>query len=111
MKRVRNQGRQGDVLLTRVEALPGICAELPPQDDRVVIAHGESTGHSHAMPAAAVRLLDHYGQIFIEVTGTEPQPLFHEEHETLLLEPGLYAIRIQRQHFDGIPGWAGAYGD
>jgi hypothetical protein len=110
MKRVRNQGRQGDVLLTRVEGLPGICTELPPGDDRVVIAHGESTGHSHAMPAAAVRLLDHYGQMFIEVTGMEPQPLFHEEHEALLLEPGLYSIRIQGQYFAGTPDWRSGHG-
>ena len=110
MKRVRDQGRQGDVLLTRVNALPGICAEMPPTDGKIVIAHGEMTGHAHAMPSAAARLLDYRGRMYVEVTGTDAQPLFHEEHETLLLEPGLYSVRIQRQHFDRNHRWSGAHG-
>jgi hypothetical protein len=109
MKRVRDQGRQGDVLLTRVAGLPGLCAELPSGDDKIVLAQGEMTGHAHAMPSANARLFDHYGRMYVEVTGPEAQPLVHEEHETLLLEPGLYAVRIQRQHFDGIPGLRGAH--
>ena len=110
MKRVRDQGRQGDVLLTRVEALPGICAEIPASDGKIVIAYGEMTGHAHAMPATDARLLDYRGGMYVEVMGKDAQPIFHEEHETLLLEPGLYSVRIQRQHYDGIPGWSGAHG-
>ena len=110
MKRVRNQGRQGDILLTRVAALPGICAEIPATEGQVILAYGESSGHTHAMPATDTRLLDFQGRAYVEVTGLTAQPLFHQEHETLLLEPGIYSVQIQRQHFDGIPGWSGTHG-
>jgi hypothetical protein len=110
MKRVRDQGRQGDVLLTRVSALPGICADVPPTNGKIVIAYGEMTGHAHAMPSVDARLLDYRGGMDVDVTGTSAQPLFHEEHETLLLGPGIYSVRIQRQHFNGIHRWLGTYG-
>ena len=71
MKRVQNQGRQGDVLLTRVDFLPGLCREIPPVEGNIVLAYGEATGHSHALPPTNTRLLDHNGSWYLEVTGID----------------------------------------
>src|SRR5574337_1804601 len=43
------QIRQGDVQLQPVAKLPEGCKELPPEGDRIVLAHGEVTGHAHAI--------------------------------------------------------------
>lgn len=48
------QYRQGDILLVRVEKLPGKLKSIERENGRVVLAHGEATGHAHSVshPAA-----------------------------------------------------------
>lgn len=42
--------RQGDVLLVPVKALPKNCKAMQPENGRrFVLAHGEVTGHAHAI--------------------------------------------------------------
>lgn len=42
--------RQGDVLLVPVKALPNDCKPMQPENGRrFVLAHGEVTGHAHAI--------------------------------------------------------------
>lgn len=94
--------RQGDVLLDRVDDLPGNLepAALPPEEGRVVLAHGEATGHFHSVPDEAGELL--------EVTTAErvdrylrirsATRLTHQEHAAIELEPGLYRVRIQSEY-------------
>lgn len=43
------QLRQGDVQIQQVAALPDGCKEVPPEGNRIVLAHGEVTGHAHAI--------------------------------------------------------------
>lgn len=43
------QLRQGDVQLQPVPQLPADCIEIPPEGNRIVLAHGEVTGHAHAI--------------------------------------------------------------
>lgn len=43
------QLRQGDVQLQQVAKLPDGCTEVPPEGNRIVLAHGEVTGHAHAI--------------------------------------------------------------
>lgn len=54
------QLRQGDVQIQQVTALPPGCTELPPEGHRIVLAHGEVTGHAHAIydhkPASAAAI-------------------------------------------------------
>ena len=41
--------RQGDTLLRKIEKLPkGVVSTIKDKANRVVIAHGERTGHAHA---------------------------------------------------------------
>lgn len=54
--------RQGDVLLVAVAALPSDCAEVPPEGQRLVLAHGEATGHAYTGKTPLVTTLLRGGQ-------------------------------------------------
>jgi len=54
MKTFKNQARQGDIFIKRVPALPTDLAELPREGGRVILAHGEVTGHAHAISSKHV---------------------------------------------------------
>ena len=51
MKNIKpHQIRQGDVMLVPVSALPEGCKPIEPENGlRFVLAHGEVTGHAHAI--------------------------------------------------------------
>ena len=87
--------RQGDVCLIRIEKLPAGCIEAPPDGDRVVLAYGERTGHSHAVYGVTaeqpnVRLWSAGAERFLQVLTRSD--LQHEEHSTVVLEPGIYQL-------------------
>ena len=41
--------RQGDVSLIQVSAIPSNAVEIKTEQNRVVLAYGEVTGHAHAI--------------------------------------------------------------
>jgi hypothetical protein len=95
--------RQGDVLVTRVARRARKGEQVTADGGRVVLAHGEVTGHAHVvqvedgleMPAA---------QLFTEPDGTRylfvdrPCALVHEEHGPIALAPGCYRVTRQREY-------------
>lgn len=93
--------RQVDVCLIRIEKLPAGCIEAPPDGDRVVLAYGERTGHSHAVYGVTaeqpnVRLWSAGAERFLQVlTHCE---VLHEEHGAAPLEPGIYQLPGQYEH-------------
>lgn len=124
MKKQTNllQLRQGDVQIQQVTALPAGCTEVPAEGNRIVLAHGEVTGHAHAIydhkpaqrqaaPGAAdeiaqaaiaraqakARLLvAPNGERFLEVR--ETVTLRHEEHTAHTLPPGIYHLPTQVEY-------------
>ena len=54
--------------------------------ERVVLAIGEVTGHSHT---AEGKLFQADNKEFLDTTGTE---IIHEEHKELNLDPGIWQI-------------------
>jgi hypothetical protein len=94
------QYRQGDVLLIRCAAMPADADPVEPENGRVVLAYGEVSGHSHAMPASRVRYFreDGSGRAFIRVSGPGPAGLSHEEHGTIEVGEGVYEVRQQREY-------------
>jgi hypothetical protein len=97
------QVRQGDVFLELIEDVNeselGEC--VPLEGDRVVLAHGESTGHAHAISdegAILFRGTAANSDRFLRVL--RPVNLLHEEHAKIALEPGLYRVRRQREWTD-----------
>jgi hypothetical protein len=98
--------RQGDVLLVQVDGLPeGTIAERADRD-RVVLAYGEVTGHAHAIAAREARSFkspapvpvhtDWNAERFLQVA--TKAFLRHEEHATIELPAGTYAVIQQREY-------------
>ena len=71
------QYRQGDVLLRAVAASP-----IPREDGRIVLAHGETTGHSHTIADRRVELVMERGtnRRLLLVRCDAPVDLVHEGH-------------------------------
>jgi len=71
--------RQGDVMIRAVAEIPSAAQDVTPKNDRIVLAHGEVTGHAHAIAYGEARefsLAEAGGivQRFLEVLGTrEPK--------------------------------------
>jgi hypothetical protein len=89
--------RQGDVLLVPVDEAPGATT----RQDRI-LAHGEATGHAHVVIDGEV-LIDESGNLYVRADSKTV--LLHQtatgevaEHLPLVLEPGLYEVRIENEY-------------
>lgn len=85
---------------------------LPPENGRVILAHGEVTGHAHeiAEPAQAtlremeeaVRLLGDLSDAGTMTQAglvlTDDSSVVHQEHATIPLAKGKYIVRRQREY-------------
>jgi hypothetical protein len=91
--------RQGDVLIIPVDAAPGPLEAVVRENGRIILAHGEATGHAHAIRADGAALFrdPELAAMFLTVTG-EPAALEHDEHDTIMLPPGTYRIVRQREY-------------
>jgi hypothetical protein len=91
MKTIKKQGRQGDVLLTRVASIPEGGKVLPTK----VVAVGEATGHNHVLGGNAL-LIALEDDIFARMTVASP--LVHEEHSALVFEEGSWGVSHQYEY-------------
>jgi hypothetical protein len=91
--------RQGDVLIQRIAKLPAKLKAVPRENGRIVLAHGEVTGHAHAIaePEAELYAEDTAGVTYLEVKAAMAA-LQHEEHSTINLERGAYRVIRQREY-------------
>lgn len=95
--------RQGDVMLVLVTKLPDGAKDVTPED-RIVLAHGEVTGHAHAVYPGTVesktkmpaKMWDAGAERFLQVV--TPTSLRHEEHAPVALAPGVYRVVQQREY-------------
>lgn len=92
--------RQGDVLIVPVTEMPGRLEPVAREDGRVVLAHGEATGHAHTIRdrSAALFCVPELNTVFLTVSGDEPAALTHDEHATIMLPPGRYRVVRQREY-------------
>jgi hypothetical protein len=116
--------RQGDVLLIPIGRKPDAddLGKTIKEGKRLVLAHGEATGHAHAIyperdvaeqihanpnPATLYELRNvrKYAPTELEegmyLEARERCYLRHEEHETIALAPGDYVV-LRQVEFDGI---------
>lgn len=97
--------RQGDVLLCKVPTHQRTGADVR-EGRRIVLAHGEATGHAHEVVAAdtAIDTDTPPAQFFQEPDGKRflfvdrPCALVHQEHGTIALAPGCYEVVRQREY-------------
>lgn len=116
--------RQGDVLLLRISGEAPKRGQLIPRDGqgRIVLAHGEVTGHAHAIHDAGADLYtidvnEKFAKIMND-SGIEVQvPLtpsdrilevkeatvVHEEHGAHDKLPGLYLVRLPMEYVENTP--------
>lgn len=88
--------RQGDVLIERVSTKP--AGKLVPREGgRVILAHGEVTGHAHAIASQGAALYRDNGVTTLEITEAMAA-LKHEEHATIDLPKGIYQVTRQREY-------------
>lgn len=94
--------RQGDVLVVPCPTIPENTTPIPRENGRLVLAHGEATGHAHAITHPDVTLVtaEQAGELrmWMHVTAPEPVELVHQEHDTLLIPPGTYRVIRQREY-------------
>lgn len=110
-----NQYRQGDVLLQRMRPLAAEKFEQGGKDirekGRVVLAHGEVTGHAHVVLSGKETGRTKGTVEFEEFRENEQAPaaqilkvkgraaeLRHEEHGTIVLPRGTYRVIRQREY-------------
>ncbi|HEY9715116.1 MAG TPA: hypothetical protein V6C72_16720 [Chroococcales cyanobacterium] len=88
--------RQGDVLLVKISELPkDAVKELA--SDKIVLALGEATGHSHCLTAPqGATLFAQNEERYFEIKHSSS--LVHEEHSPINLDPGLYRVVRQREY-------------
>lgn len=85
------QVRQGDVLITAIKAIHAGCKKIAPTGGRIVLAHGEVTGHAHAIyEPKKVEYYEDEAARYMRVI--EEVDLLHEEHAPIRLVPGDYRI-------------------
>lgn len=90
------QFRQGDVLVEKTDSVPSDAVEVPREDGKVVLAHGEATGHCHAISSPAARLLSVSSRRFLRVEAEVD--LEHQEHDTVKIPQGDYQVVRQREY-------------
>jgi hypothetical protein len=103
---VRKQARQGDVFVRRVKPIitpssalykAGIFAKVERENGRIVLAHGEVTGHAHAIDdSKTVMFRDpQLNRIFFNALNSVE--LVHDEHSAIGLEAGTWEVIRQRE--------------
>lgn len=93
--------RQGDVLIRRIDKIPLRRRKSTHDDERrLVLAHGEATGHAHVITAKPSEARIRKGspeQTFLEVLSPTGVALVHDEHDTIVIPPGDYEVVRQRE--------------
>jgi hypothetical protein len=92
--------RQGDVLIVPVKSIPKTAELVAREGGRVVLAHGEVTGHAHAIKDVRAALFrdPKLAAIFMRISGDTPVALKHDEHDTIQLPPGDYQVIRQVEY-------------
>lgn len=92
--------RQGDVLIVPIKLLPKNLEPVAREQGRVVLAHGDVTGHAHAIKDQKAALFrdPKLTAIFMNVSADGPVALEHEEHATIHIPPGNYQVIRQREY-------------
>lgn len=106
MKTFTKMAAQGDFIIIRIDDISANVEKLEAENGQYVIAHSE-TGHNHVMTMERVQAFkpknvedrDLY-ELFLSVE--QPTEINHlrsfDTHETLLVPPGNYQVRRQREY-------------
>lgn len=102
MKKVKKMAAQGDVMFIRVNEIPSDAVVAKTEDGKFIVAHSE-TGHNHVIDSKnAQMLIDKTNDFIAYIKVAKPTEVEHQRsfdtHESLLLTPGNYQVRRQREY-------------
>jgi hypothetical protein len=102
MKTVKTMAAQGDVMFIKVDNLPENLEMAKAENGKFVVAHSE-TGHNHVIDSRNAQLLIDKTNAFVAyIKISKPTEVEHQRsfdtHESLLLTPGNYQVRRQREY-------------
>lgn len=92
--------RHGDIYLIPCTSIPEGAKPVPRENGRVVLAHGEVTGHHHSLLEKDAVLFE-AGDTRILQVESEAE-LTHQEHATITLPKGLFRVIRQREERAGM---------
>ena len=96
--------RQGDILVRPRDSAIRRGMPVAPEAGRIVLAHGEATGHHHSIALSsrvAMFREDGGGGLALAVQD-EPALLEHQEHAALTIAPGVHDVIRQRSYSGGL---------
>lgn len=93
---------QGDVMILRIDAIPNTAIRADATHGKHVVAHSE-TQHHHVVDAGlADRFIDQMNSFISYLNVASDVELTHlrsfDTHEPILLTPGTYIVRQQREY-------------
>lgn len=93
---------QGDLCIFRIEEIPADAIPAKPENDEYILAHSE-TGHHHVIERPRAEVFEAADDEFISyVRALGDVKIKHKRpfdtHEPILLEPGIYEVRRQREY-------------
>jgi hypothetical protein len=100
--------RQGDLLLVEAESVPEAATQTERQGGALILLRGEATNHHHAILDPEAELLQVEGTADAAeryLRTTLPVQLTHQEHETIVIDPGVYQVIRQREYTPAAPRW------
>jgi len=96
--KIKGQYRQGDVLIQQVDKtkLGEFVAE---NRDRVILAHGEATGHHHSVMECDEAVV---GETRVIIPRANRPQVIHQEHAPIALKRGrAHIVRRQTEYTPG----------
>ncbi len=88
--------RQGDILVISVDEIPlDVVQNKRKKGQPIILALGEVTGHAHVITMPEVKW---FGKDVQYVQSANPFAVTHEEHGTLTLPAGAYAVIRQVEY-------------
>ena len=89
--------RQGDVLLVQLDTDTPDGTAIPRENGKIVLAHGEVTGHAHAITEPAVQFVESAdGNRYL--VSDVPFTVRHEEHAPVSAPAGTFRVIRQREY-------------
>lgn len=102
MKKVNKMAAQGDVMFIKIDEIPKTAVPENDVNGYLIVAHSE-TGHDHVIDSRSAQLLiDKTNDLIAYIKVTKEVEVEHKRsfdtHESLLLTPGNYEVRRQREY-------------
>ena len=88
---------QGDILFVKLDAVP---EKKETHKDGGILAHGEVTGHTHALESLkdVDVFLDVNGRLIVHNKSDKAKKVVHQEHGPISLEPGAWEVKYQNEY-------------